>query len=299
MYDINTKNVKKGKNFYFIFLAFGIFFMIVMGWILVSDYIKLHSLDSTTTSTKVIVKSYINDEGATMYSPIYYYEVNRRTYSCSSNSSSSINPGTANETVYYDSKNPSNCMTEYSKSSNNLLLIFMIIPLIAIAVAGVNIRKVNKRVRSINKLNKTGKLVKNLPYHLENSGIIVNGVQIQRPVIDYTLPSGNIITLYGDPRHDHIVDDDDGMVDLVIDENNPQNYFIDFEINRLTGNLATDYYNDVPNNQATVNQTIYTSDHQQSNFLNNDLNITANNNFQQTQVQPQNTNQNDNTNIQL
>ena len=31
------------------------------------------------------------------------------------------------------------------------------------------------------------------------------------------------------------------MVDLVIDENNPKNYFIDFEINRLSGNLPSDY----------------------------------------------------------
>ena len=35
--------------------------------------------------------------------------------------------------------------------------------------------------------------------------------------------------------------DQDGMVDLVIDENSPKNYFIDFEINRLSGNLPSDY----------------------------------------------------------
>ena len=33
-----------------------------------------------------------------------------------------------------------------------------------------------------------------------------------------------------------------GLVDLVIDENNPTNYFIDFDINRLGGNLPSDYY---------------------------------------------------------
>ena len=30
--------------------------------------------------------------------------------------------------------------------------------------------------------------------------------------------------------------------DLLIDENNPENYYIDFEINRLTGNKPEDYY---------------------------------------------------------
>ena len=46
MYDINTKNVKKGKSFYFVFLFLGLLFLIIMGSVLISNYIKLHSLDS-------------------------------------------------------------------------------------------------------------------------------------------------------------------------------------------------------------------------------------------------------------
>ena len=73
--------------------------------------------------------------------------------------------------------------------------------------------------------------------------MVVNNVPIKRPVIDYTLPSGTVIQLYGDPRHDRKTADADGLVDLIIDESNYENYFIDFEINRLSGNLETDYYN--------------------------------------------------------
>lgn len=51
------------------------------------------------------------------------------------------------------------------------------------------------------------------------------------------------VKLKGDPRHDRKLIDTDGMVDLVIYESNPSNYFIDFEINRLSGNQSTDYYN--------------------------------------------------------
>lgn len=137
-----------------------------------------------------------------MYSPVYYYSVNGENYTCSSNSSSNHNPGTQNKNVYYDSKNPSKCMTEYSKSSNFILLAFIIIPIIFVLVAVVNIRKVNKRVKAILELNNKGKLIKNLPYRLENTGTVVNGVPIQRPVVDYTLSSGEQITLYGDPRND-------------------------------------------------------------------------------------------------
>ena len=251
MYDINTKNVKKSKNFFYIFLAVGLLLLIIMGGIFIFSIVKQNSLDSTVLSERVEIKSYIDDEGVTMYSPVYYYSVHGEEYTCGSNSSSSYNPGTQNNTVYYDSKNPSNCMTEYSKSSNYFLLVFMILPIIFILIAVVNIRKVNKRVKEILVLNNRGKLIKNLPYRLENTGTVVNGIPIQRPVVEYSLPSGAQITLYGDPRNDKKQYDADGMVDLLIDESNPAVYFIDFEINRLSGNLPQDYYQ-----QININQNI-------------------------------------------
>lgn len=242
MYDINTKNVKKGRRFFYVFLLIGLLFLLIFGGIFVGSIVKLKSLDSTTLSTRVEVKSYIDDEGTTMYSPVYFYEVNGKSYSCSSNSSSSINPGIENKNVYYDSANPSECITEYSKSSNNIILIFLIIPIVFILIAVINIAKINKRVKAIEELNQKGKLVKQLPYRLENTGMSVNNIPIQRPVIEYVLPTGSVITLRGDPRHDKKHYDADGMVDLLIDENNLDNYFIDFEINRLGGNLPQDYY---------------------------------------------------------
>ena len=285
MYDINTKNVKKGKSFYFLFLFLGLLFLIIMGSVLISNYIKLHSLDSSTTSTSVIVNSYIDDEGATLYSPTYYYKVDGKQYSCPSNLSSSINPGTSNKIVYYDSKDHSNCMTKYSMSGNKFILLFMLLPLAFVIIAIVNMHKISKRIKLINELNQKGKLIKNLPYHLEGTGMSVNNIQIKRPVIDYTLPYGSVITLYGDPRHDRKFADADGMVDLVIDENNPDNYFIDFEINRLSGNLPNDYYN----NPQQINQNIAEEVNQ------------ANINLQQenstTQFQTQENQQNINSNI--
>ena len=242
MYSIDTKNVKRGKRFYTMFLVVGLFFVIFISSFLVSNRLKLNSLDSAITSTRVEVESYTNNDDETMYKPIYYYTVDGRDYVCKSSSSSSINPGTANGTVYYDSKNPENCTTEYSKSSNWLVIVAMLIPVLCIVVAIINMRKISKRIAIIKELNQKGKLIKNLPYHLENSGMAVNDVPIRCPVVEYTLPSGSTIILRGDPRHDGKSFDEDGTVDLVIDEDNPENYFIDFEINRLSGNLPTDYY---------------------------------------------------------
>lgn len=252
MYDINIENVKKGKKFFYIFLLIGILFLVIFGGLSISNIIKLNSLDSKVLSTRVEIKSFLDDEGSMMYSPIYHYKVDGRDYKCSSNSSSSNNPGTKNEMVYYDSANPSNCMTEYSKTSNYITLIFLIIPIAFIIFSTIKIKNINKRIKAILELNQKGKLIKNLPYRLENTGMSVNNVPIQRPVVDYTLSSGSVITLYGDARHDRKHYDEDGMVDLLIDENNPDNYYIDFEINRLNGNLPQDYYQQ-PMNQNNQN----------------------------------------------
>ena len=251
MYDIDTTNIKKERKFFYPFFIAGLLFLIAMAWLYISQIIKLKSLDSSVMSIGVDIKSYVNDEGRNMYTAVYIYEVNGEIYECGSRYSSSVYPSNNNKNVYYDSKNPLNCMSEYSKSGNNILLICMLLPIVFIVMASVNINKVNKRLKIISELNKTGKLVKNLPYHLENSGKEVNEVPIQMPVIEYTLPNGDNVTLYGDARHDRKNRDKDGMVDLVIDENNPQNYFIDFEINRLSGNLPQDYFKE---NQASTNK---------------------------------------------
>ena len=93
MYDINVKNSKGGNKINYIFLLAGIVFLGILGAIVISTNIKVSKMDSDVISYKVEVKSYINDEGTTMYSPVYYYRVNGDNYTCGSNSSSSIYPG--------------------------------------------------------------------------------------------------------------------------------------------------------------------------------------------------------------
>ncbi len=251
MYDINTKNVKKGINFYLIFLLLGILFFVMFIIFFITNFIHIKKMDSSIMSNRVEVNSYIDDEGTTMYRGMYYYNVDGKTYTCTSSSASSISPSTENKTIYYESKNPTNCTT--SKSFNYILLVFIILPIVFIIIGIKNISKVNKRIKQINELNTKGKLVKNLPYTLVNSGMTVNNVQIKKPIVEYTLPSGTTITLEGDARLDRKLADSDGLVDLVIDLNNPDNYFIDFEINRLSGNLEEDYYNNPNNNQNNSN----------------------------------------------
>lgn len=271
MYDIDTSNVKKGIKFFLMFLLAGVFLLGILLAILIMNIINYKSLDSEIVPNHIEINTYKNSDGDTMYSPIYYYNIRGKEYKCSSQGGSSIMPSTKNRKVYFDSKNPTRCMTDYSRGNNKWILLFLLLPIVFIGTAVYNIIKVNKRIKLINNLNTTGKLVKNLPYRLENTGMSFNGIQIQKPVVDYTLPSGTTITLQGDPRHDKKVADKDGMVDLVIDEANPNNYFIDFEINRLSGNLPTDYYT---NNQTFQNNGNNNFMNQQDNqqYINNNIN---------------------------
>lgn len=238
MYDINVEYIKKGKRTASVFFIPGIVFFLILGGIFLNNTITLIGLDSKVQSTSVNI---IN-KGDT-FSTIYNFEIKGQNYSCASGFSSSFKPNTENKPVYYDSKNPTNCMTEYSKTFNFIIFACLIISIAFIIVGIKYLKKINKRIEKILELNVKGKLIKNLPYRLELAEVPgTSNENIQRLIVDYALPSGSVITLYGDARYDRKYFDSDGMVDLLIDVNNPDNYYIDFEINRLTGNLPEDYY---------------------------------------------------------
>lgn len=128
------------------------------------------------------------------------------------------------------------------------LILFAAVPLLAMSIAIYNVFKIEKRVKMVRQLNEVGKLVKGIPYTMVPTGAEFNGRQILKPQIEYHLPGGSVLLLSGDGRFDGRMADKDGLVDLVIDENNPDNYFIDFEINRIGGNQESDYYK-IPKDQ--------------------------------------------------
>lgn len=241
MYDINTKFLKRGILIFGMMLMAFLVLLLLLIFLFVDAQIKLNSIDSKVIATKVEFEEYESD-GTTTYLPIYYYTVNGIEYSCSGETSSNI--GTSNKTIYYDFQNPSKCITKYEIANKNVYIFFIIAFCVPVIIFVIEILKIMKRVKVIKKLNKTGKLVKNIPYTLQETGASTYKGTIYKPVINYVLSNGITVKLYGDSRYDYKVSDEDGMVDLVIDENNPDIYFIDFEINRLTGNLPSDYYND-------------------------------------------------------
>ncbi len=122
------------------------------------------------------------------------------------------------------------------------ILMFLILPVVFILIGGINIIKVFKRVKQVKRLNQVGVLYKNIPYTLASTGMSVNDVPILKPVVKFKLPNGEFVTLSGDARHDRKDRDSDGYIDLVLDPDNYDNYFLDYDINRLGGNRKEDYY---------------------------------------------------------
>lgn len=128
--------------------------------------------------------------------------------------------------VYYNSSNPADCTVDYI-----IMMLFCLLPLIIMLVALYQMYKLHKHIKNIKYLIQHGTLFKNLPYTLVPTNLYFNHVPILAPAVDFTLPSGFTVSLVGDPRHDGRHYDKDGLVDLLIDLDNPENYYIDFEIN--------------------------------------------------------------------
>ena len=249
MYDIDFSNIKKQISFNIKFLIIIIFFILMLIFAIFRPNIKrlIKSYDKKTYAYKVDINQSLDSEGNKYYIPVYYYEVKNKKYVCESSNGESDTPREGENIVYYKSDNPNICMTEYeSKNRNTGVLTIFILTFVFVLIYFINrILKLNKMIKSLKKLNMTGKLIKGIPYKLIDTKIVANGRKIYAPVISLTNTDGKTIELVGNPRFDYITSDKDNLVDLVIDLNGSKNYYIDFEINRLNGiTNEDDYYHE-------------------------------------------------------
>ena len=233
MYDINFKNVKKGKGYYQIFLIIGIIPIICCLIIFICNTLEKNNFKNTANAYSIEDNCHKkdNEEDFICY-PVYYYKVNNVEYICRSSIGYDVVDHDNNK-VFYDRRNPSICVREIDNSINLYIFIGILIGLVLVLLGLLGIKKVNKRIRTINMLNTTGTLIKNVPYSLKDTFKIVKGKQILKPVVDFDLPNGNHVYLEGDERFDFVFSDEDGLVDVLIDLDNVNNYYIDFEIKRL------------------------------------------------------------------
>jgi hypothetical protein len=257
MFEIDYKSIKKGHGLFYVFFIIGIVLTILFTILFISAIIKKNSLNREVKADYIIPNEHYDDDGDLMYSPIYYYTVNGKQYSCSSNYSSSKTPS-EHGVVYYEKGNPSNCLSDYSSSYHLFMLIGVGMGLLFGCVGGFFVIKQRKCMKRAKYLAIHGKLIKNIPYTMKPTNTYLNGREIKKIAIDYTPPNGLTIHLTGNSRFDGKDYDEDGLVDLLIDPNDPNNYFIDFNIG-YSGNVQVEYYNNSdeipePDNEPTVEQ---------------------------------------------
>ena len=248
MFEIDYKSIKKGNKLPYIFLLIGVLLTILFLFLFISKILKKNSLDREVKTDYIVPNEHYDDDGDLMYSPVYYYTVNGEQYSCSAGFSSSKRPPSSG-TVYYKKGDPKNCMTDYSLGTNWIYFVIAGVGVLFGAVGFIFLNQSRKHIKKAKYLSQNGKLIKGIPYTMENSNIVVNGRTIQKIAIDYPLPDGQVVHLTGYPRYDRKYEDEDGLVDLLIDPNDPNNYFIDFEI-KYSGNVQVEEYKD-PIKQVT------------------------------------------------
>ena len=74
--------------------------------------------DKKATAYRMENNESTDSEGTITYSPTYYFKVKGKEYQCETQTRSSIRPNEKKNLVYYNSKNPEQCTTEYSKTSS-------------------------------------------------------------------------------------------------------------------------------------------------------------------------------------
>lgn len=119
-------------------------------------------LDSQIHANLISENSSYDSDSGTMYSPIYYYEVKGVSYTCKSSISSSKSPDLSKDLVYYNSNNPSQCVTQYSTSANGVAIFVSVLFTIVLTYA------IFAKNKPINKSNGTNSVNSNNNYEIDN-----------------------------------------------------------------------------------------------------------------------------------
>lgn len=132
----------------------------------------------------------------------------------------------------------------YTYYTYGFLAIITIVSFILILVTIKKIIAINKRYKNLKYLKNNGKLIKKIPYALKKSDVKRSKPtrRLRIIVLHYTLPTGIKLTLESEPKDDSFSIPKEGFADLLIDENKPDKFFIDMNINRIGGNKEEDYY---------------------------------------------------------
>ena len=225
MYNINYKKYNIELIMGLILLIIGILFLSLYMNKVFNGALRKLFLDSEIEAVKIN-----ENKKGDLYSPVYIFKVDDEMYYCEVENASKIKPNRDETFVFYDSKDPNNCVSEYEATPNMISYVIMFFPMFSISLGLFAIVLSLKDIRKLNNLEKNGTLIKNVIYKIEEIEIKKRKF-IKVIGVDYKLNNGDTIHLISDiPRKDIEIL---GYIDLLIDENNLNNFYMDFNLKNI------------------------------------------------------------------
>ncbi len=244
MYDINIVQYERQK----VFLYFALFVLLIMMAMFLSVLIlsRKPTEDIATNSSSVECMEVNDVEYNRNYMCYVYHKISNNEYECASPYLTDHYPENGID-FSYKSSDPSKCSYNFVPYENETPILVIIaayamsigIPTYFFVITIKEIKTLNRIINSLTILNTRGKLIKNYPCKIVSTNMYVNNVNKKKFIINY---NGTIIET--EPRLIKDIPSITSKADLLIDESNPNINYIDLEINRISGNLESDYYKD-------------------------------------------------------
>ena len=187
--------------------------------------------DAYTMATRVEISTHwssnSNGSRTLMYSPVFFYNVNNKEFSCSTGGSSSTKPSLENNKIFYNSQNPEYCISEYDYIQNNILVgIFLLVAIPEFIIGLFVLLKAVMQSNKYKRLKQYGQLIKDIPCKIIPSNVTVNDRQGYIVELEY---EGS--KLKSEIKFD--IDVRRNTADLLIDPLDAKSYFIGFDIEKV------------------------------------------------------------------
>lgn len=227
-YKLSYKEITPKLLIALMITGIGLFFFGYVSYLAFGDLIKQKSYDEETIAYNTTRNC---DNITQKCGRTYNFTFENKEYSCNINFNSDFIENTNQVKVYFDSNNPNQCVTEHTVHWPNGIYLIVIFLLLFPFIGIFNLIKALKRVKNLSYLSKNGHLIKALPSETNPANIVLNGVQGIHIIVEHILPNGEYKKFVSKPIFDYTKQDEEkGTADLLIDPNNSEIYYIDFNI---------------------------------------------------------------------
>lgn len=225
MYSIDNI-LKTNKLMYKIIFIFSLAFILFFSIIGLKDIINVSS--TYNRKVKSNISEYIPTDN-NMYKKVYYFDADNRQFSClDSVVINKKNNQIDKKTIYYNFEDPNVCTTNIIKKTNLIAYMFIISLCIPLLIGLIGMIKINKKLNKIKMLSKCGKLVKNLQYEVVEIKK-KNGNILYKAKTKYNFKN-QVLILYSESIYDKKLFKEYPTIDLLINENDVNDYYLDFNI---------------------------------------------------------------------